>query len=559
MVFGDGGSFNVNLTVTAVDAVNDIMYGTYTTTHTYGGTATSFVIQANDCCRIGGMQNNAGGSWHAESTVQLTPGSTSSPISTMPAIINLQTGLSAATFFVTGVDPDGTPITYALASSAELGGGTQPTGLTLNTSTGEATFNTVGKGIGELYNAMVKMTDGSGATGFVDFIIRIVGTSNPPVFNAPTPANLSTFNIPYGTPFTATFTASDADAGSSVVLTAAGVQTGMSFSPSLPNTAANPSSTNFSWTPTLAQVGTYVLIITATDNIGVQTTNTITLNVQNSITSFDPPTPAQGSVRAFTPGTLITDNIAASNSIGLNVSIQSYSLPGGASMSPSLPTAYSLNPTSTMTWTPAASQWGLHVLSYSALDANSGTANHSYQIIINQEPVFTSTPITSNNGSAYSYTLTATDPDIPYGDEVDIDLFSTLPSWLTYTPGAPGSGTGVLSGTPPPGTCASYTIEFIAEDVWHHNHPDVLQSFTLNVDNVAPVIGCGPMQTVSPGIGNCAYSGALTPPSVTDCNTYTLTQSPTGPLPTGINTIFWTATDALGNTSTCTQLVKVTE
>ncbi|MEM0519699.1 T9SS type A sorting domain-containing protein, partial [Aequorivita flava] len=80
------------------------------------------------------------------------------------------------------------------------------------------------------------------------------------------------------------------------------------------------------------------------------------------------------------------------------------------------------------------------------------------------------------------------------------------------------------------------------------------------VDNLAPVITCPADQTVDPGPGNIFYilpdyfaTGEATAiDNCTDPVTIT-TQSPVAgtPLPDGVHTITFTATDAYGNTSTC--------
>lgn len=61
-------------------------------------------------------------------------------------------------------------------------------------------------------------------------------------------------------------------------------------------------------------------------------------------------------------------------------------------------------------------------------------------------PYFTSTPVTQAvPGLSYSYAVTATDPDLAYGDILAITA-PTLPSWLLLVDN--GDGTATLSGTP---------------------------------------------------------------------------------------------------------------
>ncbi|MGL4598870.1 MAG: hypothetical protein ACRCYO_15240, partial [Bacteroidia bacterium] len=150
--FGDAtAANNFSLTVTAVDPVNDWLYGTATVLHTYAGTGTSFTVSYYSCCRISSpLQNNIGGDMASETVVKLVNGSLSSPVSTLPPIINLPVSVAAATFSIPATDPDGTALTYSLATIAQFGG-TNPSGFAVNAITGVATFNTIGKVVGHYY------------------------------------------------------------------------------------------------------------------------------------------------------------------------------------------------------------------------------------------------------------------------------------------------------------------------------------------------------------------------------------------------------------------------
>ena len=72
-----------------------------------------------------------------------------------------------------------------------MGGGTNPSGLSINATTGLVSFNTVGKAIGSLWNVAFTISDGAGKTKVtVDFIIKITQNSTPPIFDyLITPAN----------------------------------------------------------------------------------------------------------------------------------------------------------------------------------------------------------------------------------------------------------------------------------------------------------------------------------------------------------------------------------
>ena len=70
-------------------------------------------------------------------------------------------------------------------------------------------------------------------------------------------------------------------------------------------------------------------------------------------------------------------------------------------------------------------------------------------------PIFTSAPLASAKaGSAFSYTVTASDPAAPWED-LAISA-AGLPAWLTLTDH--GDGTATLAGTPPAAGAASFTL-----------------------------------------------------------------------------------------------------
>ncbi|MDP1620791.1 MAG: LamG-like jellyroll fold domain-containing protein [Bacteroidales bacterium] len=493
--FGDGATTSILFTVTSVNVPENWFVGTATVTHTYPGAATSFTAFYSSNARIGSpMQNNTNLTFRSETTVMLVPGNTYSPVSNLPAIINLPVGQAAAAFNVPAFDPDGQSLTYALALPAQVsGGGTQstnPTGLAIHPTSGAATFNTSGKTVGQMWNGFFSITDASGSTTIVDFIMLMVAPNSPPVFNySVTPANNFVYSISPGQNVTFPIEVSCPDAGSTVTLTATGLPGGnYTFTPALPETG-NPVSSTFSFTPAFAQLGTYVMTFTATRDGGVQTSTTVVVNV-NTNPAFVAPSPIAGSTFVIPTGVLHQDVLAASNPDPMiNTSINTASIPAGASVSPAVPTAFAATSTTTLSWTPAPADFGAHTVTFVAIDDNGRIAGRSYILWPNTVPVFTSGSRYSGvECTPYSYDIAVDDPDLAYGDVLEIKPYTPLPAWLTLTDH--GDGTAVLAGTPPPGSAGTYAINIIAEDTWHHAHPDVVQSFTLMIgaDATAPVL-----------------------------------------------------------------------
>ncbi len=278
---GNSGSFNlVHTSVVDPSGGWDNNSGSYVLTLNKSATFTT--IRYASCCKIFGTNNSSAG-WD-EYMILNTNAPGNAPISTLPAIVNLPINVASATFSIPAADSDpGSSFTF---SATPIAGQTQPSTFALNSSTGQASMSTLGRSVGELFNAMVAITDNDGNQIFLDFLIRMVGTSVPPAFDyGVTPSNGAVFNVGPGQNLSFPIRATDADAGSTVSLSVSGLSgtiTTSNFSPALPATG-NPSNTTFSWTPTAGELGsTYVLNFIATDNVGVQTTTSVTINVINA-------------------------------------------------------------------------------------------------------------------------------------------------------------------------------------------------------------------------------------------------------------------------------------
>ena len=279
--YGDGttnGGSTIPLTVTTVGA--GYFYGEFVSTHVYAS-AGNYTVQTSGCCRISTLQNNHDESF-SFSTTLAAGNANDSPISTLQPIVNLPVGQAAASYVIPSSDPNGNPLTYTAATSADLGGVTfaNAPGLVVNPTTGQVTFNTVGKNIGDLYNAAVKVSDGTTSI-ILDHLIQISAAASnaAPVFTAPTPTNATVYTINPGQLLTFTVRATDSDPGDNVNLQALGAPAGVTTVPALP-TNGNPVQTVFSFTPTVAQIGSYVVSFIAQDNSGVQTTTSVTIQVQ---------------------------------------------------------------------------------------------------------------------------------------------------------------------------------------------------------------------------------------------------------------------------------------
>ena len=505
--FGDGTSTDIHLTVTSVDLAGDSFYGEATISHAYAA-AGNFRAFFTNCCRLSTLSNNASGSWYVNSLVNA--GSTNnSPVSTVAPVVNLAVGQMAATFRLPVNDPDGDALSFALATQADFNGFpfTNAPNLAVNPTTGVVTFNTAFLSVGQMFNAVIKVSDGQTSI-LVDFLLSVTGTSVAPVFDySITPPNGYVYRLVPGQSLTFGVRASDSDANDVVRLFAFGLPQGAAVAPALP-TDGNPVQTTFSWTPTAANLGTTVINFVAQDLAGVQAATFVTVDVSLRPVFDVPPTPANGSAIQTTPGTALSYAIQASAPSATDrVRIVSATgLPAAASFGPALPSP-AANPTRTqLSWTPVLADWGPHAAVFTARNLNNEQATHTLNFIINSAPSFTSQPggLTVVAGQVFRYNITATDPDLPYGDRLAL-LASVLPSWLRLTDN--GNGTATLMGTPTAAQVGAHRVTLDAEDIYHHgnSYGFVTQSFVINV------IGCNVLLATTPTDPSCinARSGSI--------------------------------------------------
>nr|MBP6731815.1 hypothetical protein [Chitinophagales bacterium] len=511
--FGDGSSVTLSLTVTSVNVSEDWFSGTATITHTYPS-AGSYTADFSNCCRLSNLQNNFDENFRTETQVVLNNSDNASPVSTLPPIVFLPPATVAATFQVPAIDPDGDPYTFSLSNSAQQGGAalTQPSGFSIS-STGLATLNTVGKTVGQIYNASIRVTDSKGAATTVDFIMQIANQVSAPYFDYTdvppplTPLNNTTFYIQPGQTLTFNVTGRDNDLLDVVTVLSSSLPSGSVLAA---QTGTNPAQRVFTWTPTINQLGTYILSF---DLIDGQGTHAISPTYVNIVVSTNPlfdvgPTPPNNSTACIKPGTKYFATIQAhSPDTALTVTIAATSIPSNAHFSPN-PTDPANVTLGELNWAPTAANWGPNNMTFTATDALGNTATHTYNLTVNTPPVFTSTQgnTTITVGQLFTYVVSATDVDIPYGDQLEIHDV-TLPSWLTYTDN--GDGTYTLSGTPTAADLGAHQVHLEAEDIYHHCYAPTEQIFTITVIANPLVIDVQTISTCA-NTNNGAVSVAVT-------------------------------------------------
>ncbi|MCL7754272.1 T9SS type A sorting domain-containing protein [Polaribacter sp. Z022] len=567
LYFGDGQNTPFSVVITAVNTSENWYYGETTFTHTYANSG-NFLAYFGGCCKIGQLSNNSGSSWRSETIVNVGSGN-ESPVTTMAPIINMQTGSTTATFQVPASDPDGDTLTYRLATSSEINGG-QPSGISIDANTGIITFNTQGRAINSLWNAAIVVEDGQTKV-INDFIIKIVQQSNPPVFDyTVTPNNGFTYQVSPGVPVNFSVKADDTDPGATVSLQSIGVPPGANIV--LNNQNISSITANFSWTPTASNLGTNVINFLAQDNVGAQVSTSVTILVSLKPQFDVPPTPAEGIHNVYTPGDVITYTVQASDPDPLDV-VSFTDIKGKDMMG--MPIALynnasfgnlngmATNPTSgTFTWNTQASDWGHKHVYFYATDSYGDVTRHEVSQLINTPPIFTSTPVNSADvGVQYNYTISISDADIVYGDEITI-LGITVPNWLTLTDN--GDGTATLIGTPSVSDVGTASLNIQGEDKNHHQDPRgiINQLFDITVNNCAIDVITSNISIELDAQGNASIStNDIDNGSSATCGISTLALDKTNFNCNNIgqNTVTLTVTDTNSNTSSATAIVTVTE
>lgn len=491
--FGDGATTTLSIVVTSVNAAEDWFVGTRTLTKVYNRT-TDVLALFQGCCRISTLQqNNNDKNYRLETVVTLSNPANRAPVGSTLPIFYVQTGLSNAQIQLNATDPDNDPISFAISSSAQSGlFTTTPLIFTSLSSSGLLSLNTTAAAIGRQYAMQVMVSDNQGARVPLDFIIQVVGVSNPPIFDyTVTPLNGSTIKVQPGVPINFPVRAYDVDPGSTVALNVSGIPIGATLSSQV---GTNPAQVNFSWTPTNSNLGTYALSFSATDNIFVQSITNVNIVVSLAPVFDVPPTPAIGVHNVVAPGGNLTFTVQATDPDPLDVCaitevngkdmMTNSKIPiyAGVTMTPALPTASSNTASSVFSWTPTAAQWGHKHAIFTAQDSYGDKTDHEVSILVNTNPQFTSTPVTSVIATQnYQYNITSTDPDVLYGDVLSLHSANVLPAWLTLTDN--GDGTGTLSGTPGLADAGTYNISLVVHDINHHTNVGGIptQTFTIEV------------------------------------------------------------------------------
>ena len=162
---------------------------------------------------------------------------------------------------------------------------------------------------------------------------------------------------------------------------------------------------------------------------------------------------------------------------------------------------------------PDNSNVGSHPIVLRVTDFAGAEANQDFSITVenvNDEPVFTSTPLTSaQQDLEYTYNITWLDPD---KDDTYTIQATVLPSWLTLRDN--GDGTAVLFGIPSNGNLGTHQVTLVIEDGAEATDT---QSFSITADNIndPPVFESTPITSIQED-ALYQYNVEVTDPDVGD-------------------------------------------
>ncbi len=321
---------------------------------------------------------------------------------------------------------------------------------------------------------------------------------------------------------------------------------------------------NIVFNPSVANVGNYVIVVTANDNKNGIATKAFTVNVSTSVPENHNPVIVSVAPQTVTIPNVLTFGVTATDQDSDPLTLSITGLPSFATFTDSG------NGTGNVVVTPSTNDAGVYTLTITATDNNGGSTSQEITITINpalnQNPVISPvSPQTITIPNTLILGVSATDAD---GDTIALSV-SNLPSFATFTDNLNGTGSMVLN--PSAGTEGVYDVTLTATDSKGGTATQVISINIIPAPNQNPIIAPLSPQTVT--IPNTLIVGlsatdadgdaiALSISGLPSFATFTDNLNGTGsivlsPAPgnEGTYEVTLTATDSRGGTST--QVVSI--
>ena len=365
-------------------------------------------------------------------------------------------------------DADNNPLTYAIAVSPTHG-----TLTSFNASNGTFTY-TPTAGYWGPDSFTFTATDGTNASTAATVSLSVIDNVTPV-------ANAQSLSTNENTAITGSLVATDADNN---LLTYA-----IAVSPTHGTLTSFTASTGaFTYTPTAGYWGPDSFTFTATDGTNASTAATVSLSVIDNVT------PVANSQSVST-----NENTAVSGSL-VATDTDNNPLTYAIAVSPTHGTLTSFTAsTGAFAYTPTAGYWGPDSFTFTATDGTNAStaATVSLSVIDNVTPVANGQSVSTNENTAITGSLVATDADnnpLTYAIAVS-PTHGTLTSF--------NASTGAFSYTPTAGYWGPDSFTFTATD---GTNTSTAATVSLSViDNVAPVANAQSLSTNE----NTAASGSL--------------------------------------------------
>ncbi len=260
-------------------------------------------------------------------------------------------------------------------------------------------------------------------------------------------------------------------------------------------------------TPTEGTEGSFPIIISATNGISPDASQSFTLTVSNGPLA---PSITSGSSTTFTAGSGGTFTVGSNGNPTAALS-EAGALPGGVTF------VDNGDGTATLSGTPAAGSGGVYSLTLTASNGVSPDATQSFTLTVDEAPSITSGASTTfTSGSSGTFGVTTGGYPVAALSES-----GALPTGVTFVDD--GDGTATLSGTPAAGSGGVYPFTITASN---GIGSDASQSFTLTVKQAA---------AITSGASTTFTTGAAGSFTVTSTGFPTPALTETGGLPGGVS------------------------
>ncbi len=399
---------------------------------------------------------------------------------------------------VVATDPDGDPLTYSLPVA--------PAGMTIS-STGLVHWLPLQSDVG-VHQVEIQVDDGRGLHATQDFTITVtwqVSNQGPVISSVPPESARAGLAYEYDA------TADDPD-GDPVIWSLDTAPVGMSI---------NATTGTIRWTPSLAQLGSAIVVLRASDTEGGFSTQSFTITVRSGNTppNITSKPPTQAAV-----GKLYNYAVEATDPDGDTLTYSLDTAPAGMGIDPA---------TGVVQWAPTAGQVGAQQVIIDVDDGHSGGVLQGYTVVVsstagNRPPAFTSTPVlTATVNQPYSYQAAAADPE---GDALHFSLIN-FPAGMTVN-----ATSGLVQWTPDTTELGAKAVLLEVADSAGNVATQNFVVTALNV-NHPPAITSIPVTDAVPGAAYNYDVVAVDPDN--DPLTYALASAPAGMTIDSLGRITW--------------------